>query len=382
MTTQLFFPKVFCADMFSTKLVILVLFVLVDLVDAVDVSYVEHVFAGLALSAAIVAAVEKVCQHDAECDEAFFNNMKTERWTKPKVNEYMDDIGITGGLRSVVRNRLLSWIGCNGDVSTSSAAKLQVKIEPEVAAEQARAKARAENQSEPDVIEAGKNASADQTVMNEKAECTSAYARALRAEGGEGVKIDRALMGEDNENEMVEEEDGSVVVKRPTSASVADKWKTIEDAAEGISEMQQRATEDEKFYIVARLRSISDYLMLLSLPKRLPYVKKLFKSFYQGIPVAHSEKVLRKVTNDWEAGYSATTTPSNKNKGDESAEIKTLKAELARLRAGKDTTSGDQRKCHLCKKAGHLIADCPDQCTECSSKGKQVHKDKCECSSA
>lgn len=146
--------------------------------------------------------------------------------------------------------------------------------------------------------------------------------------------------------------------------------------------MQQRATEDEKFYIVARLRSISDYLMLLSLPKRLPYVKKLFKSFYQGIPVAHSEKVLRKVTNDWEAGYSATTTPSNKNKGEESAEIKTLKAELARLRAGKDTTSGDQRKCHLCKKAGHLIADCPAQCTECSSKGKQVHKDKCECSSA
>ena len=78
MTTQLFFPKVFCADMFSTKLVILVLFVLVDLVDAVDVSFVESVFAGLALSAAIVAAIEKVCQHDAECDEAFFNNMKTE----------------------------------------------------------------------------------------------------------------------------------------------------------------------------------------------------------------------------------------------------------------------------------------------------------------
>ena len=250
--------------MFSTKLVILVLFVMVDLVDAVDMEYVEHVFAGLALTAAIVAAIESVCQHDAECDEAFFANMKTERWTKAKINEYMDDHEITGGMRSVVRSRLLSWVGCNGDAaSTSSAAKLHVKIEPEVAAEQARVKARAENQNELEVIEAGKNASDNQTVLNEKAECTSAYARALRAEGGEGVKIDRALMGEDNENEMVEEEDGSVVVKRPTAASVADKWKTIEDAAEGISEMQQRATEDEKYYIVARLRSISDYLMLL-----------------------------------------------------------------------------------------------------------------------
>ena len=205
----------------------IVLIVLVDKVEAVDVAYVEHVFAGLTLTAAIVAAIDAACKHDEECDEAFFASMKIERWSKSKVNEYMDDVKIEGGMRSVVRNRLLIWIGLNGDgsggASSSSAAK-SVKIEPEIAAEQARAEARAKCMTEPEVIEAGKHASDEQTVLNEKAECTSAYARALRAEGGEGVKIDRALMGEDNENEMVEEEDGTVVVKRPTAASVADKW--------------------------------------------------------------------------------------------------------------------------------------------------------------
>jgi hypothetical protein len=362
---------------------LLILVAMIDRVDAVDLDYVEHVFAGLALTSAIVATIGAICKHNAECDEAFFAAMKTERWSKAKVNEYMDDHGITGGMRSVVRTRLMIWVGMNGDGSTSSAAKTTVKIEPEVAAEQARTKARAENQTELEVIRAGKDASVEQNVLNERVECTSAYARALRAEGGEGVKIDRALMGEDNENEMVEEEDGSVVVKRPTAASVADKWKTTEDASECISEMQQRAMEDEKFYIVARLRAITDYLMLLSLPKRLPYVKKLFKSFYQGIPEAHSDKVLRKVNNDWEAGYYAQTS-SGKSKGDESAEMKGLKAEIARLkmRSPKDPAAEDQRKCHLCKKTGHMIADCPEQCPECSSPGKQIHKQKCECEDA
>ena len=102
--------------------------------------------------------------------------------------------------------------------------------------------------------------------------------------------------------------------------------------------MQQRAIEDDKIYIVARLRAISDYLMLLSVPKRLPYVKKLFRSFYQGIPVAHSEKVLRKVNNAWEANFSGIQTSKVKDKADESSEIKAMKAEIARLknRTGKD----------------------------------------------
>ena len=213
--------------MFSAKRIMIVLIVLVDKVEAVDVAYVEHVFAGLTLTAAIVAAIDAACKYDEECDEAFFASMKIERWSKSKVNEYMDDVKIEGGMRSVVRNRLMIWIGLNGDGSggaSSSSAVKSVKIEPEIAAEQARAEARAKCMTEPEVIEAGKHASDEQTVLNEKAECTSAYARALRAEGGEGVKIDRALMGEDNENEMVEEEDGTVVVKRPTAASVADKW--------------------------------------------------------------------------------------------------------------------------------------------------------------
>ena len=219
--------------------------------------------------------------------------------------------------------------------------------------------------------------------MNEKLECTSAYARALRAEGGEGVKIDRALMGEDDENEMVEEENGAVVIKRPTAASVADKWRTLEDAQEGISDMQQRANDDGKFHIVSRLRCISDYLMLLSLPKRLPYVKRLFKSFYQGIPEAHSDKVLRKVNNDWEMGLHTTPAPK-KSTTDDNNELKSIKEENARLKkklAGKSTDAGsaDQRKCHLCKQTGHLIADCPEQCKVCSAPGAQVHKSKCDC---
>ena len=154
----------------------------------------------------------------------------------------------------------------------------------------------------------------------------------------------------------------------------------MEDVQEGIAEMQMRAAEDGKEYIVQRLRKISDYLMLLSAPKRLPYVKRLFKSFYQGIPVAENEKVMRKVTNDWEAealggGRKSTAT-------DESAQLKALKIELASLKqklTDKKPADSKERKCHLCRQPGHLIADCPSQCLKCSSPGQQVLKTKCEC---
>ena len=120
-------------------------------------------------------------------------------------------------------------------------------------------------------------------------------------------------------------DDGTIAVKRPTSASVADKWKTMEDAQEGISEMQQRAAEDGKEHIVSRLRGISDHLMMISVPKRLPYVKKLFKSFYLGIPEPYSEKVMRKVNMEWEASYSAPT----KSKNVDEEEMKKIREENA-----------------------------------------------------
>ena len=359
------------------------LVLMVDVVEAVEVVYMEKLFGGMALGAAIVAVISAACSVDEECDEKFFVDMKTEAWTTTKINLWLHDVEVKGGMKTAARNRLLSFIGREGS-SSSSATKLPVvKIEPEVAAEKARASARAESMTDDEIAEAGKSASELQTVVNEKSECTSVYARALRAEGGEGVKIDRALMGEDCENEMVENDDGTIAVKRPTSASVADKWKSMEDAQEGISEMQQRASEDGKTHIVSRLRRISDYLMMISVPKRLPYVKKLFKSFYQGIPEAHSEKVMRKVNMEWEASYS---TP-NKNKSGNDDELKSMREENARLKkalAGKapnddKKTGKDERTCHLCRKTGHMIADCPDQCPTCSSPGKQVHKSKCSC---
>ena len=301
------------------------LVLMVDVVEAVEVVYMEKLFGGMALGAAIVAVISAACSVDEECDEKFFVDMKTEAWTTTKINLWLDDVEVKGGMKTAARNRLLSFIGREGS-SSSSATKLPVvKIEPEVAAEKARASARAESMTDDEIAEAGKSASELQTVVNEKSECTSVYARALRAEGGEGVKIDRALMGEDCENEMVENDDGTIAVKRPTSASVADKWKSMEDAQEGISEMQQRAAEDGKTHIVSRLRRISDYLMMISVPKRLPYVKKLFKSFYQGIPEAHSEKVMRKVNMEWEASYS---TP-NKNKSGNDDELKSMREENA-----------------------------------------------------
>ena len=375
----------FFVMMHSTLMMTLwALLLMIDMVDAaVNTDQVEVMFAGLALASAIVAVYAAQCSHDAECDEKFFTDMKTESWSKQKVNEYLDDMGISGGIKTVARSRLMVWIAGEGG-STSTSKPVEVKMEPELAAESARSEARASGMNDQDILSAGKSAMDKQLIVNEKLECTSVYARALRAEGGEGVKIDRALMGEDDENEMVEEENGAVVIKRPTSASVADKWRTLEDAQEGISDMQQRAHEDQKFHIVHRLRCISDYLMLLSLPKRLPYVKRLFKAYYQGIPEAQSDKVLRKVNNDWEMGLTASPV-SKKTSTDESKELKNMREEMERLKkklAGKsDTASGsaDQRKCHLCKQTGHLIADCPEQCKVCSAPGAQVHKDKCEC---
>ena len=355
---------------------------LVDLVYAVETEYVEFVFAGISFTSAIVAVYAATCTLDIECDSKFFDDMRSEGWSKARVNDYLDDMGFTGTLKTVSRNRLLVWITGGGDTDASSSAKKgEVKTEPDVAAERARSAARDASMSEADIINAGKDAMIAQMIVNERMECTSVYARALRAEGGEGVKIDRALMGEDTENMMVEEEDGSVVMKRPTSASVADKWKTMEDAQEGIAEMQMRASEDGKEYIVQRLRKISDYLMLLSVPKRLPYVKRLFKSFYQGIPVAENDKVMRKVTNDWEAESMA---GARKNTGSEdNAQLKAMKIELAQLKQKladkKPATETKERKCHLCRQPGHLIADCPSQCLKCSSPGQQVLKTKCEC---
>ena len=127
---------------------------------------------------------------------------------------------------------------------------------------------------------------------------------------------------------------------------------------------------------------------MISLPKRLPYVKRLFKSFYQGIPVAYSEKVMRKVNMEWEASHS---TPQKNRSSAAYDELKTMREENARLKkklqdkdgnSEKTKTSKDERTCHLCRKTGHMIADCPDQCTTCSSPGKQVHKNKCECNDA
>ena len=233
--------------------------ILIDAVDAVNTDHAEKIFAGLALSSAIVAAIAHACTVDDECDEKFFADVKTERWGKEKVNDWLTDMGITGGMKTIARNRMLSWVGGGGSSSSSAAKSSDVKIEPEVAAEKARAAARDTGDSEEQTATAGKIAFDKQMSMNEKTECTSVYARALRSEGGEGVKIDRALMGEDTENELVEEDDGSLVIKRPTAASVADKWKSLEDAQEGISEMQQRAQEDGKIHIVSRLRGISDY---------------------------------------------------------------------------------------------------------------------------
>jgi hypothetical protein len=366
--------------MFSMMLVVMMM---IDAVEAVDTSYLETMFGGMALCTAIVAVVAGACSVDQECDEKFFADMKTEGWNTTKINMWLDDVQVKGGMKTAARNRLLSFVGKEGS-SSSTAKASDVKIEPEIAAEKARAKARTEGKSDDEIADAGKIASVDQMEMNEKAECTSVYARALRSEGGEGVKIDRALMGEDCENEMVENENGLIAVKRPTSASVADKWKTMEEAQEGISEMQQRAAEDGKFHIVSRLRSISDHLMMISLPKRLPYVKRLFKSFYQGIPVAYSEKVMRKVNNDWEAGYSSTQKDKNTAAEDEMKSVREENARLKKKLAGKEfgeekLPGKDARTCHLCKQTGHMIADCPDQCTTCSSPGKQIHKKKCEC---
>ena len=362
----------------------LALVLMVDVVAAVEVAYMEKLFGGMALASAIVAVIAAACTVDEECDEKFFLDMKVEGWTHAKINMWLDDVNVKGGMKTAARNRLISFIGKEGSSSSSAAKTPVIKIEPEVAAEKARMIARAESKTEEEIAEAGMSASVSQMLVNEKTECTSVYARALRAEGGEGVKIDRALMGEDCENEMVENDDGTIAVKRPTSASVADKWKTMEEAQEGISEMQQRAAEDGKIHIVSRLRSISDYLMMISLPKRLPYVKKLFKSFYQGIPEAYSEKVMRKVTMEWEAGQS---TPQ-KNKSSNPASDDDLKAireenaklkkKLAEAESGKKTGK-DERTCHLCRQAGHMIADCPEQCSTCSSPGKQVHKKKCKC---
>ena len=235
----------------------LVVAMMVDGVEAVDDSYMTMLFGGMVLgSAIVVAAIVAACSVDAECDEKFFLDMKTEGWNTTKINLWLDDVSVKGGMKTAARNRLLTFIGKEGSSSSSATKTLAIKIEPEIAAENARALARASSMSESEIADAGKLASESQILVNEKSECTSVYARALRAEGGEGVKIDRALMGEDCENEMVENDDGTIAVKRPTSASVADKWRTIEGAQKGISEMQQRAAEDGKIHIVSRLRKI------------------------------------------------------------------------------------------------------------------------------
>lgn len=110
------------------------LVLLIDVVEvAVDTSQVEVVFAGLALASAIVIIYATNCTLNAECDEKFFTDMKTESWSKQKVNEYLDDMGISGGIKTVARNRLMLWI-TGGSGSTSSSKSIEVKVEPEITA--------------------------------------------------------------------------------------------------------------------------------------------------------------------------------------------------------------------------------------------------------
>ncbi len=67
--------------------------------------------------------------------------------------------------------------------------------------------------------------------MLEQSECTSCYAKYMRAYGWESYHLERALAGEDADTELVKGEDGeSLKIKTASSSCVATKWKTWEEA--------------------------------------------------------------------------------------------------------------------------------------------------------
>lgn len=366
-------------------LVTLMMFGWFAMAEAANTDTVEYVFADLTMLAVIVAVYAKLSS-DESCDEDYFKTMVEEGWTRDDVNDHLNDIGMDPAAKGQARARLVKMIAGGGaesaSTSKSGGAGTKIKIEPSLAGENARMKATKSGASSGEIDAAGKLAERTQELLNSDIECTSIYARALRASGGEGIRIDRALQGEDAETEMVKSSDGHVLIKTPTAVSVADKWKTWEDVSQGLSEMLQRALRDEKSHIVQRIRDIGDYCMLLSVPKRVPYVTRLFKTFYQGIPLPRNEHVLLKVTNELEAKWAGRKIDLTDDNETDDAENRKLKKEIAELKAAataKKATGAQERKCYLCGSTEHKISDCPEACPKCSKPGANVRKGKKDC---
>ena len=160
--------------------------------EAANTDTVEYVFADLTMLAVIVAVYAKLTS-DESCDEAYFKTMVDESWSRDDVNDHLNDIGMEPAAKGQARVRLVKMIAGGGAESGASSSKsggagTKIKIEPSLAGETARMKATKSGASSGEIDAAGKLAERTQELLNSDIECTSIYARALRASGGEGIR--------------------------------------------------------------------------------------------------------------------------------------------------------------------------------------------------
>ena len=370
------------------------LMVLIDVVWAVKTDYVEQFYGGVFGAALIVAAYAALT---TECTIELFEAMKTTDWDLEMVDEHLQSIELEDPIaRSGARNRLKKWItkpGVSGASSSRSA--VSVKQEPSVASNMARDVARKLGTMDDDEIEAvAAQAGKNQDQMNEVIECTSGYAKAMRHCGHEGAALDKAVEGEDPETEIVKGVGSEFKIKTIGTKCVSDDWRGMDDFYLAMAQMVTRAEGDDKPYIVRRLNAISNHVHKLCMGVQLPYVKKLFKQFYKGIPTAVNETLASTVELEWRNSLSKKQGSSS---GDDSKLLERIKAaenraDKAEKRAaaaekGKSSGGGKEILCHCCHETGHIAKNCPSACKKCSKEDpvtgywKHKHVDKCECSS-
>ena len=382
--------------MYSFQTFFLLLGWAVDGVMAVATTYVDGFYGACFGSALIVACYAALT---TECTASFFDAMKDDGWDTADIDEHLTLVKLEDPIaRSSARKRLRNWVSSKNGGGSSSSKSLEVKQEPSVAAHKAREDAKTKGMSEVEANEAAVSAGKSQDLMNEVIECTGGYAKAMRYCGHEGASLDKAVEGEDPETEIVKGlgDSGEFKIKALGSKCVSDDWKTMEDFYLGMAQMVSRAEADEKLYIVRRLNTISNHVHKLHAGIQLFYVKKLFKSFYKGIPQAVNQTLADTVELEWKNNLSKKSSGSSSSDSDskmiqalkdksKALEARLEKAERSAAAAAAKTPAKDKViNCHCCKETGHIARDCPSACPVCSKVGengawKHVKKANCDC---
>jgi hypothetical protein len=373
--------------MMTVSVVMTIVWMCIEGVAAAGTDYVEGFYRdcfGLAVIVACYAALS------TEVNGSFFEQMRSARWDGEDVDKHLDLISLDDPLvRSGARGHLRAYIANRGAKEKStgagvSSSKDHVKLEPSVASKIAREAALDAGLKPEEAEEKAAVAGELQLTVNADIECTSLYAKAMRSVGHEGNALDKAQQGEDTDGEWLEGSDGKIKINRMGGACAADKWKSMGDVYVGMAQMVTRAQRDGKIHIVARLNAISNFVNVICNGQQLDYVKRLWKSFYKGIPPAENVALLASVELTWRNKL-ASQKPGrivemDSEDEDDSAAMKKEIAKLRKLVKEKGLKGkGEPFLCILCGEEGHGVKRCPHACKTCSTATKHKHKDECGC---